>query len=76
MKIPTPALTGEPNEEGQEIPTIDQTIGSNVFMFKGGTDLKEIVDGFNKVGASNKDLIQILKSIQAAGALHAQLIIK
>ena len=76
VKIPTPALAGEPNEEGQEIPTIDQTIGSNVFMFKGGTDLKEIVDGFNKVGASNKDLIQILKSIQAAGALHAQLIIK
>ena len=76
VKIPTPTLTGEPNEEGQEIPTIDQTIGSNVFMFKGGTDLKEIVDGFNKVGASNKDLIQILKSIQAAGALHAQLIIK
>jgi flagellar P-ring protein precursor FlgI len=45
-------------------------------MFKGGADLKEIVDGFNKIGASSKDLIEMLKAVKAAGALHAELIIQ
>ncbi len=52
------------------------TIRSNVFMLKGGADLKEIVDGFNKIGASSEDLIQVLKAIKAAGALHAELVVR
>ena len=39
-------------------------------------DLKEIVDGFNKIGASSRDLIEVLKSVKAAGALHADLVIR
>ena len=46
-----------------------------VILFKGGADLKEIVDGFNKIGASSDDLIEVLKAIKAAGALHAELVI-
>ena len=44
--------------------------------FCGGADLKEIVDGFNKIGASSKELIEVLKAIKTAGALHADLVIR
>lgn len=65
-----PPFFGLPEEEDPN------TIRSNVFLLKGGADLKEIVDGFNRVGATSNDLIQVLKTIKAAGALHADLIIQ
>ncbi len=52
------------------------TIRSDVFMLKGGADLKEVVDGFNKIGATSDDLINVLKAVKAAGALHAELNIR
>ncbi|OGG95272.1 MAG: hypothetical protein A2508_01530 [Candidatus Lambdaproteobacteria bacterium RIFOXYD12_FULL_49_8] len=57
-------MVGEPEEEG------------NVILFKGGVDIKEVVDGLNKIGISNSDLIEVLKTIKSAGALQAELIIK
>lgn len=54
----------EPEEQG------------NVILFKGGVDIKEVVDGLNKIGISNSDLIEVLKTIKSAGALQAELIIK
>lgn len=65
-----PPQAGLPGEEDAN------TIRSNVLLLKGGADLKEIVDGFNKIGATSDDLVQVLKSIKAAGALHAELIIR
>jgi len=47
-----------------------------IILFKGDVDLKEVVDGLNKIGASSWDLVQILKSIKTAGALHADLEIR
>ena len=64
---------------GNEVITIDDVTNSeqnNVFLFKGGVDLKEVVDGLNKIGVSNSDLLDILKTIKSAGALKADLIIK
>ncbi len=69
IQVKTPTADPEANPEGN-------IIESGVFMFKGGADLKEIVDGFNKIGASSKDLIEMLKAVKAAGALHAELIIQ
>ena len=66
-----------PNAEGaQDVQTEGETLASSVFMLKGGADLKEIVDGFNKIGASSKDLIEVLKAVKTAGALHAELVIR
>ena len=47
-----------------------------MILFKGGVDIKEVVDGLNKIGISNSDLIEVLKTIKSAGALQAELIIK
>ncbi len=71
VKLPTP------NAEGaQDVQTDGKTLASSVFMLKGGTDLKEVVDGFNKIGASSKDLIEVLKAVKTSGALHAELVIR
>lgn len=47
-----------------------------ILLFKGEVDLKEVVDGLNKIGASSTDLVQVLKIIKSAGALHADLEIR
>ena len=73
VKLPTP----EQQEGAENQAAADaNTLRSEVFMLKGGADLKEIVDGFNKIGASSRDLIEVLKSVKAAGALHADLVIR
>ena len=73
VKLPTP----DPQEVAENQAAADaNTLRSDVFMLKGGADLKEIVDGFNKIGASSRDLIEVLKSVKAAGALHADLVIR
>lgn len=61
------------NEKGVELPMIEN---NNVILFKGGIDIKEVVDGLNKIGISNSDLLEVLKTIKAAGALQAELVIK
>ena len=71
VKLPTLNV-----EETQGELTEGRILASSVFMLKGGTDLKEIVDGFNKIGASSKDLIEVLKAVKTAGALHAELVIR
>ena len=73
IKLPSP----EQQEGAENQAAADaNTLRSDVFMLKGGADLKEIVDGFNKIGASSRDLIEVLKSVKAAGALHADLVIR
>ncbi len=49
---------------------------NRVILFKGAVDIKEVVNGLNKVGISNSDLVEVLKTIKTAGALQAELIIK
>lgn len=38
-----------------------------------GATLQELVDGLNAIGATPRDLISILRSLQASGSLHAEL---
>ena len=44
----------------------------NLNILEGAT-LQELVDALNSVGATPRDLISILRSMKAAGALHAHL---
>ena len=41
-----------------------------------GANLSEIVAGLNALGVSPRDMIDILKSIKAVGALHAEFIVR
>jgi flagellar P-ring protein precursor FlgI len=38
-----------------------------------GATLQELVDGLNAIGATPRDLISILRSLQVSGSLHAEL---
>lgn len=49
--------------------------GSGLAEVTGGTDLAEVVAGLNALGVAPHDMIDILKSINAAGALHAEFIV-
>ncbi|MCD4741865.1 MAG: flagellar basal body P-ring protein FlgI [Desulfobacteraceae bacterium] len=51
---------------------IDESIGKTINL-PGSSTIGELVNGLNSIGASSKDLISILQSIQAAGALQAEL---
>jgi flagellar P-ring protein precursor FlgI len=39
------------------------------------TSLSEVVAGLNALGVSPRDMIDILKSINSAGALHAEFLV-
>jgi flagellar P-ring protein precursor FlgI len=42
----------------------------------GGTSLSDVVAGLNALGVAPMDMIDILKSIRAAGALHAEFVVQ
>ena len=74
--IPAPApVVAAQNVQGQQQP-LQPTQENGVILFKGGVDIKEVVDGLNKIGISNADLLEVLKTIKSAGALQAELVIK
>ena len=50
----------------------NESIGKTMEL-KGSSTIGELVNGLNSIGASPKDLISILQSIKAAGALQAEL---
>lgn len=41
-----------------------------------GTTLSQVIAGLNALGTSPRDMIDILKSINAAGALHAEFVVR
>jgi flagellar P-ring protein FlgI len=51
------------------------TDGTGLAEVRGGTDLAEVVAGLNALGVAPHDMIDILKSINAAGALHAEFVV-
>ena len=47
--------------------------GKTMLILPSGADLGEVVKALNAIGATPRDLITILQSIRAAGALQADL---
>ena len=58
-----PVRTPVPAEEGED----------KLLVMNKGASLGDIVNGLNAIGVTPRDLIAILQSIKAAGALHAEL---
>ncbi len=46
---------------------------AKIVLVKGGTTIGTLIQGLNSIGVTPRDLISILQSIKAAGALHAKL---
>lgn len=70
-----------PFSEGQTIvvpnttATIQNAPGTGLAEVQGGASLSEVVAGLNALGVAPHDMIDILKSINAAGALHAEFLV-
>jgi len=52
---------------------VDDQAERRLGVLRGGVTLSELVRGLNSLGVGPRDLITILQSIRAAGALHAEL---
>ncbi len=48
---------------------------ASMFLFESGTNLDEIVQAVNRVGAAPGDLVAILEALKQAGALRAELVV-
>ncbi|MBK0329253.1 flagellar basal body P-ring protein FlgI [Rhodobacteraceae bacterium F11138] len=55
---------------------IDDEDGISLAEVPEGTSLAEVVAGLNALGVSPRDMIDILKSLKAAGALHAEFVVR
>nr|WP_124110749.1 flagellar basal body P-ring protein FlgI [Palleronia sp. THAF1] len=55
---------------------IEQEPGIGLAEVPSGTSLSDVVAGLNALGVAPRDMIDILKSIKAAGALHADFIVQ
>lgn len=55
---------------------IEEEPGIGLAEVQDGTSLSEVIAGLNALGVSPRDMIDILKSIKAAGALHAEFIVR
>ncbi|WP_424943863.1 flagellar basal body P-ring protein FlgI [Aliiroseovarius crassostreae] len=84
LRIQERPLVVQPNPftDGQAIviprteAEIQEEPGTGLAEVDGGTSLSEVIAGLNALGVSPRDMIDILKSIKAAGALHADFVVR
>lgn len=73
---PNPFSDGESIVVPRTTADINKGNGTGLAEITGGTDLSEVVAGLNALGVAPHDMIDILKSINAAGALHAEFLVQ
>jgi flagellar P-ring protein precursor FlgI len=83
VRIEETAAVSQPNPlapegaETVEVPqatiVVDEGPGKRIAMLKKGATLKDLVTGLNALGVGPRDLITILQTIKAAGALQADI---
>ena len=73
---PNPFAPGETVVVPNTAASIEQDPGTGLAEVGNGANLSEIVAGLNALGVAPHDMIDILKTIKAAGALHAEFIIR
>lgn len=72
---PNPFAQGETIVVPQTNASIQNAPGIGLAEVQGGASLSEVVSGLNALGVAPHDMIDILKSINAAGALHAEFLV-
>ena len=54
---------------------VDEQSGQGLVLVKSGVSLQDLVDGLNALGIGPRDMISILQTIKAAGALQAEIVV-
>ncbi|WP_127106652.1 flagellar basal body P-ring protein FlgI [Pararhodobacter zhoushanensis] len=73
---PNPFSPGETVVVPRTDATITPAPGVGLAEVPGGTSLAQVVAGLNALGVGPRDMIDILNTINAAGALHADLVVR
>ncbi|MEP1696640.1 MAG: flagellar basal body P-ring protein FlgI, partial [Paracoccaceae bacterium] len=73
---PNPFSEGETVVVPRTEAAIEEEEGTGLAEVPDGTSLSEVIAGLNALGVSPRDMIDILKSIKASGALHAEFIVR
>lgn len=72
---PSPFGEGETVVVPESSAEITEEAGIGLAEVSGESSLSDVVAGLNALGVSPRDLIDILKAIHSAGALHAELVV-
>jgi len=73
---PNPFAEGETVVVPRTEAAIEEEQGVGLAEIPDGTNLSEVIAGLNALGVDPRDMIDILKSIKAAGALHAEFVVR
>jgi flagellar P-ring protein precursor FlgI len=73
---PNPFSRGETVVVPRTGVALEEQEGPGLAIVEGGTTLSDVIAGLNALGVSARDMIDILKSIKAAGALHAEFVVR
>jgi flagellar P-ring protein precursor FlgI len=73
---PNPFADGETVVVPRTEAEIEEEPGIGLAEVPEGTSLSEVISALNALGVAPRDMIDILKSIKAAGALHAEFIVR
>lgn len=73
---PNPFAPGETVVLPNTAVDVEEQPGIGLAEVPNGTSLSEVVAGLNALGVAPRDMIDILKSIKAAGALHAEFVVR
>lgn len=73
---PNPFADGQTIVVPRTNASIEEEPGTGLAEVVPGTSLSEVIAGLNALGVSPRDMIDILKSIKAAGALHAEFVVR
>ncbi|GGX38272.1 flagellar P-ring protein 2 [Tateyamaria omphalii] len=84
LRVQEQPLAVQPNPfaDGQTVVVPRTTVdlqeedGPGLAELPEGTSLSEVIAGLNALGVAPRDMIDILKSIKAAGALHAEFVVR
>jgi flagellar P-ring protein precursor FlgI len=84
LRVEETPLVVQPNPFGEGQPVVVPRTGAAIEEEEGiqlaevpeSTSLSEVVAGLNALGVSPRDMIDILKSLKAAGALHAEFVVR
>jgi flagellar P-ring protein precursor FlgI len=70
---PAPFSQGQTTVTPQSQVKVDEEKGKKLIVLKSGASLATLVKGLNALGVSPRDMISILQTIKAAGALQADI---
>lgn len=73
---PNPFAEGETVVVPRTRAALEEEPGIGLAEIPAGASLSELIAGLNALGVSPRDMIDILKSIKAAGALHAEFVVR